>query len=50
MENKQNIKLKSHEEMKNSELIAISNRENEYKINTKLDNELNIIDNNHYRN
>ena len=48
MENKQNIKLKSHEEMKNSELIAISNRENEYKINTKLDNELNIIDNNEH--
>ena len=49
MDNKQNIDLKKHEEKKhsfpNSEIISISNKENDYKIESKYDNQLNISNN-----
>ena len=49
MENPQNISLKKNEEKKsslrNSEIISISNKENNFKINTKYDNQLKISNN-----
>ena len=49
MENKQNIALKMHEEKKhtskNSELISISNKSNDYKMDSNFDNQLKISNN-----
>ena len=49
MENPQNINLKINEEKKNSfrnsEMISISNKENDFKINSKYDNQLKISSN-----
>ena len=49
MENPQNINLKINEEKnnsyRNSELISISNKETDFKINSKYDNQLKISNN-----
>ena len=49
MENRQNIALKKHEEKmhspKNSELISISNKSNDFKIDSNIDNQIKISNN-----
>ena len=49
MENPQNINLAKNEEkkntFKNSELISISNKENDFKMDSKFDNQLNLSNN-----
>ena len=49
MENQQNINLQKNEEKKNSfrnsELLSITSKENDYKINIKYDNQLKISNN-----
>jgi hypothetical protein len=49
MENPQNINLAKNEEkkntFKNSELISLSNKENDFKMDSKFDNQLNLSNN-----